>query len=78
MNRLGNRDITAIADYVFGKRLPREVHRQIIDHSDGVPLFVEELVKTVLESGLLRELDDEYLLRGPVLPLEIPSTCRVC
>jgi predicted ATPase len=76
LNRLGNRAVTAMADYLTRKRLPREVHAQIIDHSDGVPLFVEELVKTVLESGLLLELNDEYLLRGPVPPLAIPGTLR--
>jgi predicted ATPase len=41
-----------------GKALPKEVEDQIIDHTDGIPLFVEELTKTVLESGLLREQDD--------------------
>jgi len=66
LNRLGNREMTAMVDQVTGKRLSREVHRQIIKLSDGVPLFVEELVRTVLESGLLRELDDEYLLYGRV------------
>ena len=76
LNRLGNREVTAMADHVTGKRLPREIHRQIIGLSDGVPLFVEELVKTVLESGLLRELDDEYLLHGPVPPLAIPNTLQ--
>ena len=76
LNRLGNREVTAIADHVTGKRLPREVHRQIIDHSDGVPLFIEELVKTVLESGLLCELDHEYLLRGSLPQLAIPDTLQ--
>ena len=65
-----------MADQITRKRLPREVYGQIIDHSDGVPLFVEELVKAVLESGLLVELDDEYLLHGPVPPLAIPSTLQ--
>jgi predicted ATPase/DNA-binding response OmpR family regulator/class 3 adenylate cyclase len=74
LNRLGNREVTAIADYVTGKRLRREVHSQIIEHSDGVPLFVEELAKTVLESGLLLERGDEYLLHGPLPPLAVPST----
>jgi class 3 adenylate cyclase/DNA-binding response OmpR family regulator/predicted ATPase len=76
LNRLGDREVTAMADHLTGKRLPREVYRQIIDHSDGVPLFVEELVRTVLESGLLLELDDEYLLHGPVSPLAIPNTLQ--
>jgi DNA-binding response OmpR family regulator/class 3 adenylate cyclase/predicted ATPase len=76
LNRLGNREVTTMAEHVTGKRLPREVHRQIIELSDGVPLFVEELVKTVQESGLLQELDGEYLLHGPVPPLAIPDTLQ--
>lgn len=76
LNRLGNREMAAMADNVTGKRLPREIHRQIIDLSDGVPLFVEELVKTVLESGLLLERDDDYALQGPVRPLAIPNTLQ--
>jgi predicted ATPase len=42
--------------------------------TDGVPLFVEELTKTVLESGLLKDAGDRYELAGPLPPLAIPST----
>ena len=38
-----------------GKTLPTEVLHQIVTKTDGIPLFVEELTKMVLESGLLRE-----------------------
>ena len=37
--------------------------------TDGVPLFVEELTKTVLESGLLKDAGDHYELAGPLPPL---------
>ncbi|CAG4927497.1 AAA family ATPase [Paraburkholderia saeva] len=57
-----------------GKALPSEVRDQIIDHTDGIPLFVEELTKTVLESGLLREQDGHYVLDGSLPPLAIPTT----
>jgi class 3 adenylate cyclase/predicted ATPase len=57
-----------------GKTLPAEVLSQIVARTDGVPLFIEELTKTVLESGLLCESDDRYELRGPLPPLAIPST----
>jgi hypothetical protein len=50
---------------------------QIVAKTDGVPLFVEELTKTVLESGLLRERAGHYALTGPVPPLAIPK-CRDC
>lgn len=40
----------------------------MVTKTDGVPLFVEELTKTVLESGLLRETQDHYELTGPLPP----------
>ena len=57
-----------------GKALPPEVVEQIVAKTDGVPLFVEELTKMVLESGLLRESEDRYELTGPLPPLAIPAT----
>ncbi len=57
-----------------GKALPPEVVEQIVTKTDGVPLFVEELTKMVLESGLLREGEDRYELTGPLPPLAIPAT----
>jgi predicted ATPase len=49
---------------------------QILEHTDGVPLFIEELTKMVLESGLLRERDGAYVLAGPLPPLAIPTTLQ--
>jgi class 3 adenylate cyclase/predicted ATPase len=57
-----------------GKALPPEVVDQIVAKTDGVPLFVEELTKMVLESGLLREGEEHYELTGPLPPLAIPAT----
>jgi len=47
-----------------------------LSRTDGVPLFVEELTKAVLESGLLRDAGDRYELLGPVPPLAIPATLQ--
>ena len=57
-----------------GKALPAEVVEQIVAKTDGVPLFVEELTKMVLESGLLQERADRYALAEPLPPLAIPTT----
>ena len=73
--RLHRREAAALVNRVAsGKALPEEVMKQILARADGVPLFVEELTKTVLESGLLREQDGRYLLSGPLSPLAIPTT----
>jgi class 3 adenylate cyclase/predicted ATPase len=53
LNRLDRRDRTALVEQIAGgKALPAEVIDQIADRTDGVPLFVEELTKNVLESGV--------------------------
>jgi predicted ATPase len=57
-----------------GKVLPAEVVEHVVGKTDGVPLFVEELTKMVLESGLLQEREERYELTGPMPPLAIPAT----
>jgi class 3 adenylate cyclase len=57
-----------------GKVLPKEITDQIIDRTDGVPLFIEELTKAVIESGVLTDAGDRYTVAGPLPPLAIPTT----
>jgi class 3 adenylate cyclase/tetratricopeptide (TPR) repeat protein len=77
LSRFGRRHAVAMIDRVAGgKALPAEVLEQIVAKTDGVPLFVEELTKTVLESGLLREDNGSYLLASVLTPLAIPSTLQ--
>jgi TOMM system kinase/cyclase fusion protein len=73
--RLPRQQATEMTDRVaHGKALPTEVVEQVVAKTDGVPLFVEELTKMVLESGLLQEREDCYELTGPLPPLAIPTT----
>jgi TOMM system kinase/cyclase fusion protein len=75
IGRLGRAQVEAmITSLTGGKALPAEMVEQVIAKTDGVPLFVEELVKMILESGLVREEADRYVLTGPLPPLAIPST----
>jgi class 3 adenylate cyclase/predicted ATPase len=75
LSRLSRRDGAAIVDKVTGgKPLPAEVLEQILSKTDGIPLFVEELTKTVLESGLLSDAGDRFELSGPLPPFAIPAT----
>jgi predicted ATPase len=57
-----------------GKSLPDEVIRQITQKTDGVPLFVEELTKTILDSGCLRETETGFVLDGELTQVVIPNT----
>jgi class 3 adenylate cyclase len=75
LNHLSRRQAAAMVEQVTrGKALPAEVLEQIVAKTDGVPLFVEELTKQVLESGLLHDGGDRYVLPGPLPPLAIPTT----
>lgn len=77
LGHLGRRHVAALIDRVAGgKALPAEVLDQIVAKTDGVPLFIEELTKTVLESGLLREEGGAYVLASRLTPLAIPSTLQ--
>jgi class 3 adenylate cyclase len=67
---------TMVQQLTGGKPFPAEVLEQVIAKTDGVPLFVEELVKMILESGLGREEADRYTLTGPLPPLAIPATLQ--
>jgi class 3 adenylate cyclase/predicted ATPase/DNA-binding transcriptional ArsR family regulator len=58
------------------KALPADVLDLILARTDGVPLFVEELTRTVIESGQLRDAGDRYELQGAAPDLSIPATLR--
>src|SRR4030095_4672745 len=75
LNRLPRRQAAEMIGRVaHGKALPPEVVEQVVAKTDGVPLFVEELTKMVLESGLLQEREESYELTGPLPALAIPTT----
>jgi class 3 adenylate cyclase/predicted ATPase len=75
LSRLTRRHGSVIALRVTGgKVLPAEVLEQIVSRADGVPLFVEELTKAVVESGLLQNAGGRLELTGPLPPRAIPST----
>jgi len=75
LNRMGREQSLAIVKRVArGKDLPAAVLDEIVHRTDGVPLFVEELTKTLLESGKLRETATAFELVGSLDDLEIPSS----
>ncbi len=59
-----------------GKTLPAALLEQILTRTDGVPLFVEELTKSILESGELKETGDHYDYGGSARAVTIPATLR--
>jgi class 3 adenylate cyclase/predicted ATPase len=75
LNRLPPRPCAEmITSMIGGKTLPKEIADQIVGRTDGVPLFIEELTKAVVESGLLADAGDRYALAGPIAPLAIPTS----
>ncbi len=77
LSRLGRRQVPAIVEGVAGgKALPDTLLEEIVVKTDGVPLFVEELTKAVLEAEFLTDGGDRYVLEGPLPRLSVPSTLQ--
>jgi class 3 adenylate cyclase/tetratricopeptide (TPR) repeat protein len=77
LTRLSKRSGMALIQRVTaGKVLPETVINEILARTDGVPLFVEELTKTILESRLLHEHADHYELDHPLPTMAIPATLQ--
>jgi predicted ATPase len=77
LNRLERPQVEAmITQLAGGKTLPAEVVQHIVGKTDGVPLYVEELTKMLLESDLLREEADHYALAGTLSSVAIPVTLQ--
>jgi class 3 adenylate cyclase/predicted ATPase len=77
INRLAQPQIVRMVERIAdGKILPPEVMQQIVEKTDGVPLFVEELTKAILESGQLTAVDGHYELLGSLSTFAIPTTLK--
>jgi predicted ATPase len=77
VNRLPHAQVEQIVNRLTdGKALPTEVLAQIVEKTDGVPLFVEEMTKTILESGQLKAVDEHYELIGSFSTFAIPATLQ--
>ena len=77
LGRLGQTQMEAMVTTVTGgKLLPPELMAEVARKTDGIPLFVEEFTKMVVESGWLQETDGHYALTGPLPTLSIPSTLQ--
>ena len=65
-----------VTDMTDGKTFPAAVLQQVITKTDGVPLFVEEITKAILESGHLKAVNDHYELTGALSTFAIPTTLQ--
>ena len=69
LSRLGLREAAAMVEEVAGGRaLPHEIVDSVIERTDGIPLFIEELTKTLIEGDLLRTQDGRYVLTDRLPP----------
>lgn len=77
LSRLEQRYSVQIAEHsAGGKQLPHALLAEIVKRTDGVPLFIEELTKHLVESGVLVEHEDRYELAGELPALSVPNTLR--
>jgi class 3 adenylate cyclase len=77
LNQLGRSQVVELIHRaVRGKTLPQAIIEQIASKSQGVPLFIEEITRAILESGDLEESGDRYVLRQSIREFTIPATLR--
>jgi class 3 adenylate cyclase/predicted ATPase len=77
LNHLSHTQVEQLVNRMTdGKTFPQEVLAQIVEKTDGVPLFVEECTKSLLESGQLRAVDGHYELVGAFSTVTIPATLQ--
>ena len=77
LNRLERPEVETMVGHLAGGRsLPGEVVDHIVAKADGVPLYVEELTKAILGSGVLEAHGDAYVLTGALAQLHIPETLQ--
>jgi class 3 adenylate cyclase/tetratricopeptide (TPR) repeat protein len=77
LDRLSDEHVRSMVQHIAGgKRIPEEVHRYVVEKTDGVPIFVEELTRTVLESGWLVDTDGGFAPARPLHMLTIPVTLQ--
>ncbi|HXA51773.1 MAG TPA: adenylate/guanylate cyclase domain-containing protein [Candidatus Acidoferrum sp.] len=69
-------DVRALVAFIAGKQLPVAVREEVVARTGGIPLFVEAVTHTVMEAGILRELDDRYELTRPLPQGLIPPTVQ--
>ena len=77
INRLNRRQgEQLITRLTGGKTLPEELRNHILDKTDGIPLFLEELTKSVLESQVVVETETGFQLDGPLPGAAVPMTLQ--
>ena len=77
LHRLSRAQVESVIEEVArGKRIPQKLIEQIVEKTDGIPLFVQELTRMVIESDLVSECDDCYTLISDVPELSIPTTLQ--
>ena len=77
LNHLSRRQVVdLIGKLTHGKALPEAIVEQIVGKAQGIPLFVEEITRSVLESGDLEESEGRYVLRHSVREFAIPPTLQ--
>lgn len=77
LSRLSGDETASLIDQITaGRSLPAEIYQQLLTKTGGIPLFIEELIKNLLEEGALVEHEDRYEVRESLEEFEIPTTLR--
>ncbi len=77
LNRFRQSQTTEMVERVTGGNvMPVEIVQHLVEKTDGVPLYIEEMTKAVLESGMIKDIDGQYEVVGSLSNVVIPSTLQ--
>ncbi|MFC1877072.1 AAA family ATPase [Thermodesulfobacteriota bacterium] len=77
LNRISNRESMFMVSNLLGAEpVDTELQRLILSRTEGVPFFIEEFVKSLLDLGLIKRVDDKILFQGVPQSINIPSTIQ--
>jgi predicted ATPase len=69
--------ITLTRNLLQGGVVPHDIQRQILEHAEGNPLFVEETLRSLIQKGILIEQNGQWRATHPLQQIEIPDTLRI-
>ena len=77
LNRLSNRESLAVVAHLLGSdNIAPDLQQLILEKTEGVPFFIEELVRSLRDVGIIQRTNDEYHLAKDIDRLTIPSTIQ--
>ena len=77
LNRLSNRDSIAMVSHLLGDgKLDKKLEKLVLDKTEGVPFFIEEFIRSLLNLGIIERSNSTYICKNSLQDIKVPSTIQ--